>query len=201
MRPKSTAVTGSTNSKSATENLSKTNSETNLNTLSTFSKSKVQPNLKEMADSLEEDNKNNSSKVETITEVNEEKKLEHSKISENNIQQPIMEEVHESAEEIKQRLQYLKFKTDPTFTELTKEFMQKLATNFLAKDSTKIECTSFVNTVYNLYTQHVGKIVNKNKDLDIDEETKEVYFLFILNYIQEKKFFEGEIFELWRTNG
>ena len=71
---------------------------------------------------------------------------------------------------------------------------------FLAKDNKKFEWTSFVNTVHNLYTQHIGKITSRNKYLDIDEETKEEYFLYILDYINEKELFEGENFEFWRRN-
>ena len=203
MRSKLTAVTGSTNSKSTAESLSKTVTNSKLNIVSSISKLKSHTNLKEIADSFEEDYKNYSNKLETIAETNEEKKSEESKSSgnnNNNNQQPIIVEVHESAEEIKQRLQDFKFRTDPTFTKSTRDFIKKLATHFLAKDNRIFEWTSFVNTVHNLFTQHTGKIINKNENLDIDEETKEAYFLYILNYIYEKEFFAGEIFLLWKQN-
>ena len=110
------------------------------------------------------------------------------------------EKVHETTEKIKQRSHIFKLKTDPIFTKSTRDFVEKLSTYFLAKGNIKVEWTSFVNSIHNLFTQHVGKIVNKNKYLEIDEETKEEYFLYILDYIKEKKFFEGEIFELWKEN-
>ena len=200
LKSKSTAVTGSTNSKSTTENLSKTNSATNLNLLSLLRESKGQPNLKETTDCLEEEEKNSSNKLEVVVEVNEIEQSEHSKSSGNNYQQPIIEENHETAEEIKLRLLHFKFDTDPKFTKSNWDFVNKLATHFLAKDNTEIEWTSFVNTVHNLFTQHIGKIVKKNKYLDIDEETREEYFLYILDYIYGKQFFEGEIFKIWKAN-
>ena len=135
-----------------------------------------------------------------VVKENEVELSEESKSSGKNDQQSIIEEVQETAEEIKQRQLFEKFNTDPTFTKSTRDFVQKLVTHFLAKDIIKLECTSFVNIVHNLYTQHVGKIINKNKYLDIDEETKKEYFLFILDYIKEKQFFEGNIFELWKGN-
>ena len=84
LRSKSTAVTGSINSKSTTENLSKNISKTNLNSLSSLSKSDPQTNLKEADDYLKKDDKYYSNKLETVAEVNEEKKSEHSKSSGSN---------------------------------------------------------------------------------------------------------------------
>ena len=106
LRSNSTAVTGSTNSKSTAENLLKADSEANLNWFFELSNSKTQLNLKEMVDCLEEYYKNNSNKLETIAEGNEENKSEESKSSGNSNQQPIIEEVHETAKEIKQRMFY-----------------------------------------------------------------------------------------------
>ena len=200
MRSKSTAVTGSTNSKSTTENMLKADSEANLNWFFELSNSKTHSNLIKTVDCLEKDNINSSNKLEDVAEVNEAEQSEQSKSSGNNNWSPIEEKVNESAEEVKQRLLYMKFKTDPTFTKSTRDFVHKLATHFLAKDNNKIEWTSFVNTMHNLFTQHIGKIINKNKYFEIDDKTKEEYFLYILSYIHEKEFFVGEIFDAWKRN-
>ena len=154
----------------------------------------------EMTDFLKKANKNSSNKLEDVVEVNEAEYSEQSKSTWNSNWLSIKEKAHESPEEVKQRLIYWRFNTDPTFTKSTKDFVNKLAIHFLAKNNTKIECTSFVNTMHNLFTQHIGKIINKNKYLDIDKETMEEYFLYILNYIHEKEFFVGEIINVWKRN-
>ena len=196
LRSKSTAVTGSTNSKSTTETMPNTDTATNSNSSYPLSKSKVQTNLIETTDSVKKEDKNNSNKLEVVVEVNEEKKSEESKSSGNNNWFPNYEEIHESAEEFTKRLQNYKFRTDPTFIKTTNDFVKKLATLFLSKD--RIEWTSFINLVHNLFTQHLGRITKKNKYLDIDKETNREYFLYFLDYIKEKQFFEGEMFELWK---
>ena len=110
------------------------------------------------------------------------------------------ENIQKDPEEVKLEQTYFKFETNPSFKKSTREFVQKLKTHFKNRSSATIECTSFINTVHNLFTQHTGKFFRKSKYEDFDKETSEEYFLYILKTIYENRFFAGKIFEHWREN-
>ena len=119
----------------------------------------------------------------------------------NTIQKSYGEEnVLKNLEKIKLEQLYYNFDTDPSFKKWTREFVQKLKTRFRKRDSATIECTSFINTVHNLFTQHTSKFFSKNKYADFDKETSEEYFLHILKIINKRRFFVGKIFVHWREN-
>ena len=50
------------------------------------------------------------------------------------------------------------FNTQEIYTKSNSDFIKKLETHFKNKKSVQ-ECTSFLNTVHNLYTQHIGKMM------------------------------------------
>ena len=50
------------------------------------------------------------------------------------------------------------------------------------------------------FSQHIGRFLNKNKPVEIDEKEKENYFLYILEITLLNKIFVGEIFDHWKEN-
>lgn len=52
---------------------------------------------------------------------------------------------------------FKRFENNQLFTKSTLEFIKKLETHFKNKRNIQ-ECTSFINTIHNLYTQHIGKL-------------------------------------------
>ena len=102
-------------------------------------------------------------------------------------------------EQIREQL-YKKFMTNHQYIKLTAELIEKLEIHFWSKNISVIEWTSFVNAVHNLFTQHIGKFLNKNKFFEIDEKEKENYFLYILEITRRNKYFVGEIFDDWKEN-
>ena len=101
-------------------------------------------------------------------------------------------------DEVGEEQLHYKFKTDPLFTKLTRDFTVKLATHFSSKNITFIEWTSFIKTVHNLFIQHIGKAINKNKYHDIDNEEKEEYFLYLLSLANKCGAFQWETFNHWK---
>ena len=143
-----------------------------------------------------------TSVIEEIDEDNKEQLLDESKSSDQDTEQQYeQEEDWKSHEEIRLEQLYQKFETDPSFKKSTNDFTQKLKTHFRNQDNSAIECTSFINTVHNLFTQHIGKFSKKNKYADFDTEINEEYFWYILKTINESGIFVGKIFEYWRKSG
>ena len=91
------------------------------------------------------------------------------------------------------------FENNQFFIKSTQDFIKKLETHFKNKKSSH-EWTSFINTVHNLYTQHIGKLLKK-KDNEINEEKINEYFIYLLYMSWGKGYFQGEIFKNWRENG
>ena len=114
---------------------------------------------------------------------------------------PNVEEVKANPKEIKLLKLHQKFETDDWFTKSTSEFINKMIKHFKAKYNPTIEWTSYVNDVHNLFTMHIGKAMSKNKLLNIDDETKNDYFLYLLKVTNERGLFVGEIFEYWKQGG
>ena len=83
-----------------------------------------------------------------------------------------------------------KYENNQQFIEITHDFIKKLETHFKNKKNSQ-EWTSFINTVHNLYTQHIGKIMKKNNNLN--EEVINEYFLYLLYMTNEKGHFKGEM--------
>ena len=101
-------------------------------------------------------------------------------------------------DEVGEEQLHYKFKTDLLFTKLTRDFTRKLDTHFSSKNITFMEWTSFIKTIHNLFIQHIGKAINKNKYHDIDNESKQEYFLYLLNLANKSGAFQGEIFNHWK---
>ena len=93
--------------------------------------------------------------IDIIEESKEEMDSEKSEDSKRNRSFNIGEEEQKGGEE-KDNI-YNEFTNNQDFINSTSEFLKKLETHFKNKRSTQ-ECTSFINTVHNLYTQHIGKI-------------------------------------------
>ena len=91
------------------------------------------------------------------------------------------------------------FENNQLFIKSTQDFIKKLETHFKNKKSSQ-ECTSFINTVHNLYTQHIGKLIKK-KDNEMDKDTINKYFIYLLYMSWEKGYFQGKMFKNWRENG
>ena len=92
-----------------------------------------------------------------------------------------------------------KYENNQEYTKSTHEFIKKFETHFKNKKSVQ-EWTSFLNTVHNLYSQHIGKLMNK-KNSKMDQDTIDEYFNYLLNLSYVKGYFQGEIFKHWRENG
>ena len=145
-----------------------------------------------------EETKDRSSQL--IEEVQEEPETPDCSIElDETFQESIIRDKIDLEEQIREQL-YEKFMINPQYVKLTAELIEKLEIHFWSKNISVIEWTSFVNAVHNLFTQHIGKFLNKNKFFVIDEKEKENYFLFILEIIRLNKFFVGEIFDHWREN-
>ena len=126
----------------------------------------------------------------SIEPIREEEKIpDDSVISDRSDQESIRNEEKDDREELKIQKLYQKFETDPLFTHSTREFIDKLYIYFQIKSNSAIECTSFVNSLHNLFTQHIGKVINKRKYSDIDDEIRDEYFLYVLNLIVKNSFF------------
>ena len=90
------------------------------------------------------------------------------------------------------------FEDNTLFTQSTQDFIKKLETHFKNKKSSQ-EWTSFLNTVHNLYTQHIGKLMKK-KDNNFNEKIINEYFIYLLYMTNEKGYFSGDIFKSWKEN-
>ena len=55
--------------------------------------------------------------------------------------------------------------------------------------------------MHNLFSQHVGKVANKNKYSEISDEEKEEYFLFLLKVTVDCECFTWKVFDHWKENG
>ena len=91
------------------------------------------------------------------------------------------------------------FENNQLFIKPTQDFIKKLETHFKNKKSSQ-ECTSFINTVHNLYTQHIGKLLKK-KDNEVNQDTISKYFIYLLYMSRERGYFQGKMFKNWRENG
>ena len=91
------------------------------------------------------------------------------------------------------------FEDNQLFIKSTQDFIKKLETHFKNKKSSH-EWTSFLNTVHNLYTQHIGKLLMK-KDNEMDQDTINRYFIYLLYMSWEKGYIQGKMFKNWRKNG
>ena len=91
------------------------------------------------------------------------------------------------------------FENNQLFIKSTQDFIKKLETHFKNKKNSQ-ECTSFINTVHNLYTQHIGKLLKK-KDNEMDQDKINKYFIYLLYMSWEKGYFQGKMFKNWRENG
>ena len=127
---------------------------------------------------------------------------EKSKIRENRLSS-ILEETNEEESKIifnKVGIDYSrvneKFEKNQIFEKSTHDFIKKLEKHFKNKKSSQ-ECTSLINTVHNLYTQHIGKLLNK-KGNEIDKDTINEYFIYLLYISWEKGYFQGKMFKNWR---
>ena len=92
-----------------------------------------------------------------------------------------------------------KYENNQEFMNPTHDFIKKLETHFKNKKSSQ-EWTSFLNTVHNLYLQHIKKLMKK-KDHNINEKIINEYFIYLLYMTNEKEYFTGDIFKNWRENG
>ena len=152
---------------------------------------------------------NTSKGLERIEEVKEESKSRKSGLSKENREEEKYYKVQkkDSSKEIdvEDRLKnheskiFKSFENNQEYTKSTHDFIKKLETHFKNKKSSQ-EWTSFINTVHNLYTQHIGKLFKK-KDNEIDQDTKNEYFIYLLYMSWEKDYFQGKMFKNWRENG
>ena len=109
----------------------------------------------------------NSKELEDIEEDSQERKSNDSAKSNRRENQPGIEEVKSRSEDTKLQQLYERFDKDPVFETSTKDFIKKLEVHFKSKQKKIVEWTSFVNAVHNLFTQHIGKVANKNKHSNI----------------------------------
>ena len=113
----------------------------------------------------------------------------------------IVEEVKANPDDTKLLQLHQKFKTDPLFIESTLDFIKKLKTHFKSKQKQEMGWTGYAKDMHNLFTQHIGKVTSKNKSFDINNETKDDYFLYLLKVTNETGLFVWKIFEDWRQSG
>ena len=96
-------------------------------------------------------------------------------------------------EEIKERKTKYCF-TSKFYQESTNAFLGKMIAYF--KTNPIQESLSFINSLDNLTTQHIGKI-SKKIDRPIESSEKAQYFIFIRDFLFKNGYVSGKIVEMW----
>ena len=168
--------------------------------LSPNSLKKIASHKTEVANNPEEEIKNKV--VDILEALNEEEKQPVD--SDNPVPinaQTVIEEIKLDQQSINRNQLYFDFeKNDYFIKKTTSEIIEKIETLYKSKNLTTVECTSFINSVYNLFCQHIDKITNTKKSLFTDKILKNEYFNYILKIITKKGLFIGEIFNCWIEN-
>lgn len=94
---------------------------------------------------------------------------------------------------------WINLKNSHIYQKSTDDFFKKLETHFKNKKNDQ-EWTSFLKTIHNLFTQHIGKISRKDKYTPIKDKERDEYFYYLLQTTNAKGYFSWKIFKDWVTN-
>ena len=87
-----------------------------------------------------------------------------------------------------------KFRSHKKYIRNTTEFVKKVGNEHKKKKVQHV--SSFITTIYNLYSQHVGKLYDNNSKEIEDEKSK--YFNYLIDFLLDKELISWQIFEYFK---
>ena len=87
-----------------------------------------------------------------------------------------------------------KFRSHTKYIRNTTEFVKKVENEHKKKKEQHV--SSFITTLHNLYSQHVGKLYSNNSK-EIEDEKSE-YFIYLIDLLLDEKLISWQIFEYFK---